>query len=137
MGGDIFHSHRCRNQSLIVASTSDTTLIEGALYRIGHTNAEIVLIRRACYLICYLKLAYFIALYMLVHSVVVQRRLISNSIRLEGADRVGIRLLRKLCVLDLRWRDIFHLHAIVVLHLLAAICRRTLLSLIKGLFHFW
>ena len=72
-----------------------------------------------------------------MHSVVVQRRFICDSIRFEGADRVGIRLFRKLCVLDLGWRDILHLHATVVLHLLAAICWRALLLLIEGLFHFW
>ena len=62
MEGDIFHSHGCRNQSLVVASISDTALVEVALYRICHTDAKIVLIRRACYLIRYLELAYFIVL---------------------------------------------------------------------------
>ena len=70
-------------------------------------------------------------------SVVVQGRLICDSIRLEGADRVWIRLLRHLCVLNLGWRDILHLHAIMVLHLLAAISWRSLLLLIEGLFHLW
>ena len=70
-------------------------------------------------------------------SVIVQGGLICDSIRLEGADRVGIRLFRELCVLDLRWRDILHLHATVILHLLAAICWRALLLLIEGLFHLW
>ena len=72
-----------------------------------------------------------------MHSVVVQRRLICNSIRFEGAYRIGIRLFRELSVLDLRWRDILHLHTTVILHLLAAISRRAFLLLIKGLFHLW
>ena len=72
-----------------------------------------------------------------MNIVVVQRRLVSDSIRLKGADRVGIRLLRELSVLDLGWRDILHLHATMVLHLLTAIRWRALLLLIKGLFHFW
>ena len=72
-----------------------------------------------------------------MNSVVVQRRLICDSIGFEGADRVGIRLFRELRVLDLGWRDILHLHAIMVLHLLAAISWRSLLLLIEGLFHLW
>ena len=62
MEGNVFHSHRCRDQSLIVALITDTALVEVALNRISHTNAEIVLIGRTCDLISYLELAYLIVL---------------------------------------------------------------------------
>ena len=60
--GNVFHSHGSRYQSLVVALVTDSTLVEVALNRVSHTDAEIVLIRRACYLISYLELAYFIVL---------------------------------------------------------------------------
>ena len=90
MEGNVFHCHRCRYQSLIIALVTDTALIEVALDRVSHANAEIMLIRRASDLISYLELAYFSVLKRLVDSVIVQGGLICDSIRLEGADRVGI-----------------------------------------------
>ena len=88
--GNVFHSHGCRNQSLIIALITDTALVKVALNRVCHANAEVVLIRRARDLISDLELAYFIVLKRLVDSVVVQGGLISDSIGLKGADRVGI-----------------------------------------------
>ena len=90
MEGNVFHSHGRRNQSLIIALITDTALVKVALDRVSHANAEVVLIRRARDLISDLELAYFIVLKRLVDSVVIQGGLISDSIGLKGADRVGI-----------------------------------------------
>ena len=60
--GNVFHGHGCRDQSLIVTLITDAALVKVALDGISHTDAEIVLIGRARYLISYLELAYLIVL---------------------------------------------------------------------------